>query len=157
MSDERERGPGKPECYRLLMEQLDASMKAVYGCTIAEYSSRLYKFAYDKGRLEGRAGERAEANRKKNLRRSEKGAAPRRRGRPAAVNQLDLELLSEIVDGRLQGETAMAAIERYQELVRASEYRQLLTEDNWPLLTKPPGELKKMYYNIKTRQKRGSA
>jgi len=156
MSDERERGPGKPD-YRLLMEQLDASMKAIYDCTIAEYSSRLYKIAYDKGRLEGRAGERAEANRKKNLRRSEKGAAPRRRGRPAAVDQLDLELLSEIVDGRLQGETAMAAIERYQELLRASEYRQLLTEHNWPLLTKPPGELKSVYYNIKTRQKRGSA
>ena len=157
MSDERERGPGKPECYRLLMEQLDASMKAIYGCTFDEYSSRFFKHAYDKGRLEGRAGERAEANRKKNLRRSEKGAAPRRRGRPAAVDQFDLELLSEIVDGRLQGETAMAAIERYQERVRASEYRQLLTEHNWPLLTKPPGELKRVYYNIKTRQKRGSA
>jgi hypothetical protein len=156
MSDERERGPGKPERYRLLAEQLDASMKAIYGCTIDEFSSRLYKLAYDKGRLEGRAGERAEANRKKNLRRSEKDAAPRRRGRPAAVNHLDLELLSRIVDGR-RGETVIAAIERYQELVRASKYRQFFTDENWPLLTKPAGELKRVYYNMRTRQKRGAA
>jgi hypothetical protein len=153
MSDERERGPGKPERYRLLMEQLDASMKALFGCTFDEYSSRFFKYAYDKGC----ADERAKANRKKNLRRSEKDAAPRRRGRPAAVNQLDLELLSKIIDGRLQGETAMAAIERYQKRVRASKYRAFLTEHNWPLLTKPAGELKRVYYNIKTRQKRGCA
>lgn len=156
MSDERERGPWKPERDRLLAEQLDASTKAVYGCTFDELSSRLYKFAHDKGYLDGRAGERSEANRKKNLRRSEKHATQRRRGRPAAVNQLDLELLSKIVDGRRR-ETVMAAIESYQELVRASEYRQFLTEHNWPLLTKPAGELKRVYYNIKTRQKRGSA
>jgi hypothetical protein len=164
MSDERERRSGKPERYRLLAEQLDASTKAVYGCTFDELSSRLYKFAYDKGRLDGRADARAEANRKKNLKRyAREDAAPwrwgrRRRGKPPAVNQLDLELLSEIVDeGRLRGETVMAAIEEYQERVRTSKYGPWLTEHNWPLLTKPARELKSVYYNNKTRQKRGSA
>lgn len=161
MSDERERGPGKPERYRLLAEQLDASTKAVYGCTFDEFRSRLFQYAYDNGYLKGRADTRAEANRKKNLKRS--GAREdagrwgrRRRGRPAALNHLDLELLSKVVDDRC-GKTAMAAIGEYQKLVRTSEYGPFLTEHNWPLLTKPARELKTAYYNMRTRQKRGSA
>jgi hypothetical protein len=156
MSDERERASGSPERYRLLVEQRDASMKALHGCTFAELSLQLMHYAYDKGYLKGRADERAKANRKKNLRRSEKDVAPRRRGRPGVVNHLDLELLSKIIDSR-RGETVMAAIEGYQKLVRASKYGPFLTQHNWPLLTKRARELKSVYYNNKTHQKRGSA
>jgi hypothetical protein len=96
------------------MEQLEAAMKAIFGCTFDEFRSSTYQSGFNCGYLKGCADQRAAANRKKNLRRSGKNAA---RGFPTSLGRpLSQEELLERVDPRFR-ESERAALERSRQAV----------------------------------------
>jgi hypothetical protein len=114
MSNKREGGPTKSESFRASMEQLEAAMKAVFGCTFDEFMSSTYQSGFIHGYLKGCADQRAEANRKKNLRRPGKNAA---RGFPTSLGRpLSQEELLERVDPRSR-ESEWAALQRSRQAV----------------------------------------
>jgi hypothetical protein len=142
-----------PERYRLLMEQLDALTREVYGCTHDEYQTRFFKLAYDKGLEQGRADERAEANRKKNPKRyaAREDAALRQPGRPALMGPEYLAMLVKAVAvGCRKGETVENTVKKVRKVLREPSIIEC------PLATLTPKQLKTAYHNTQTRQKHGS-
>ncbi len=153
MTDDQPRDAAVTSTTKVELErQADATLKLLYGCGLEEILQRAVKVGYDQGRKD----ERAEANRKKNRSRYQRGQEqpslslePKPRGQPSTLDPLSLGLLHQIVEERAAGETVEAAIKGFQ-----TNFRAFPQGPRSPLLGKKPAELARAYFNAKTRLKK---
>jgi hypothetical protein len=115
--------PAAETGFKNTQAQIDALMREAYGCTLEEFSNKLFKAGFDHGKQAGRRIAKG------------KPAVPKRVGRPSLVNPELLAFMLHEVRNR-KGDTRELMV-RFMETMRAGEQKFLQPYISGPLAKLP--------------------